>query len=212
MEGQTDRNPGVHDVQTVAELYAKSEDKVGSHQRRIESVTTALGRPRTLYGLLLCMSLWILYNLLARRLAWPSFDPPPFIWLQGIVGLLALLLTCMVLITQQRQGKMAARRTLLDLHVNLLSEQKIAKLIALLEELRRDLPSVGNRSDPLAEAMTRPVDAQAVIEKLDERIEEALSGQPVRHGEDVSATCMAAEVSEVISDAANSGPDKKPAD
>jgi len=36
--------------------------------------------------------------------------------------------------------------------VSLLAEQKTAKLIALIEELRRDLPEVTNRHDPEAAA------------------------------------------------------------
>lgn len=40
----------------------------------------------------------------------------------------------------------------LDLKVTLLTGQKAAKLIDLLEELRRDLPNVRNRHDPEAAA------------------------------------------------------------
>ena len=40
-----------------------------------------------------------------------------------------------------------------ELAENLLAEQKIAKLIALMEELRRDIPTVKDRFDPEAEAM-----------------------------------------------------------
>jgi uncharacterized membrane protein len=48
----------------------------------------------------------------------------------------------------------------------MIAEQKVAKLISLIEELRRDLPSVRNRSDPLAEATTEAVDAHAVADEL----------------------------------------------
>src|SRR5581483_10605460 len=89
-------------------------------------------------------------------------DPPPFGRAQGVVGLAALLMTTMVLTTQNRQMRHAEQRSHLDLQVNLLAEQKVAKLIALVEELRRDLPNVHNRKDSLAEAMTRSVDPGAV--------------------------------------------------
>ncbi len=61
----------------------------------------------------------------------------------------------------------AERRSELDLQINLLSEQKLAKVIALLEELRRDIPPIHNREDPVAHAMTKPLDPRAVIWALE---------------------------------------------
>ena len=55
----------------------------------------------------------------------------------------------------------------------MLAEQKIAKLIALVEELRRDLPNVHDRRDSLAEAMIRPVDPHAVASALETTFENA---------------------------------------
>src|SRR5271163_2420297 len=70
-----------------------------------------------------------------------------------MVGLAALLTATMILTTQNRQAKLMEQRMHLDLQVNLLTEQKTAKLIELLEELRRDLPNVRNRHDSEAEIM-----------------------------------------------------------
>jgi uncharacterized membrane protein len=97
----------------------------------------------------------------------PRLDGPPFPWLQGALSLSALLVTTMVLATQNRQAKRATRRGDLELQVNLLAEQKTAKLIALLEELRRDLPSVRDRVDSVANALAKAVDPQAVLSVLE---------------------------------------------
>jgi uncharacterized membrane protein len=56
------------------------------------------------------------------------------------------------------------------LQLHLLSEQKIAKLITLVEELRSDLPNVGDRHDPGAEAMKQAVDPHAVLDALEETL------------------------------------------
>jgi uncharacterized membrane protein len=82
------------------------------------------------------------------------------------VTLLALLMTTSILATQNRQGRLAKQRMHLDLQVNLLSEQKVAKVIALLEELRRDMPSVKDRDDPQAKAMSEAVDPHAVVSAI----------------------------------------------
>ena len=44
---------------------------------------------------------------------------------------------------------------MLILELAILSEQKIAKVIQLLEELRRDNPNIHDRRDPEAETMSR---------------------------------------------------------
>jgi uncharacterized membrane protein len=75
------------------------------------------------------------------------------------------------LTTQNRQAKKSSHRANLELQVNLAAEQKIAKLIALLEELRRDLPSVRDRVDPVADAMSEPADPHTVMAALEEKIE-----------------------------------------
>lgn len=74
----------------------------------------------------------------------------------------------MVLTTQNRQSRHAERHAQLDLQVNLLAEQKVAKLIALVEELRRDMPSVPDRVDPVAEGMTEPLDPEVVLTVLED--------------------------------------------
>jgi uncharacterized membrane protein len=97
--------------------------------------------------------------------------------LQGLLTLLSLTTTTVVLITQNRWLRRAERRSQLDLHINLLAEEKIAKLVALLEELRRDLPSVRNRHDPVATAMSRSTDAREVLDELERSLEQEESGK-----------------------------------
>ena len=49
-----------------------------------------------------------------------------------------------------------------------LSEQKIAKVVALFEELRRYSPQPRDRVDELAKVMARPADPQWVIDAVKE--------------------------------------------
>ncbi|GAC1351556.1 MAG: DUF1003 domain-containing protein [Polyangiales bacterium] len=161
-----------HNIETIAALRARAEGSIGTHQRAIERVTTFLGRPRTIYAIFGFAAAWVGYNLLAFTLGGKPFDRPPFPALQGLFSLAALLMTIMVLTTQNRIDRHAEKRAHLDLQVNLLAEQKIAKLIGLVEELRRDLPNVKNRSDAMAEAMTNAVDPTAVASMLEQTFED----------------------------------------
>jgi uncharacterized membrane protein len=165
-------DPISESIESIAELHNHMESKIGRHQRAIEAVTANLGRPRFLYIILLFVLCWIFVNLLLARLHISSFDPPPFYWLQGVVGLSALLMTTVVLITQNRQNKMAEQRRRLDLQVNLVVEQKVTKLIELMEELRLDIPSVKNRHDPEAEALKESIDPHEVLFALNDLMDE----------------------------------------
>ena len=156
------------EVESVASIRARAEQRLDRHQRMMEVLTTALGRPRTVYMTLSIVVGWVAFNLVTPKLfGWPRIDPPPFFWLQGMVALSALLMTTMVLITANRQTRNAEERSHLDLQVNLLAERKVAKLIALVEELRRDLPMVRDRIDREADAMQKAVDPAAMLAALE---------------------------------------------
>jgi uncharacterized membrane protein len=73
-----------------------------------------------------------------------------------------------VLVAQNRQYKLEQQRAHLDLQVNLLTEQKVTKVIHLLEELRRDMPNVEDRHDPQAAVLQQGADAAQVISALSE--------------------------------------------
>lgn len=160
-------------VEAIAALHALAEEDVTHHQRAIERMTHAIGRPSALYAVVMGVVAWAGCNELLVRLGRAPIDPAPYFWLQGGVGVAALLMTIMIVTTQHRQARLAVRRAHLDLQVNLLAERKIAKLVDLVEELRRDLPNVRDRADPVAQAMTKSIDPHAVQTVLDEKLNEA---------------------------------------
>ncbi|MDQ6643310.1 MAG: DUF1003 domain-containing protein [Chloroflexota bacterium] len=166
-------DPIGQNIETIANLHIHMEKKVDWHQRSIESVTAFLGRPSFLYIILTFVAIWILINVALILSGFHPIDLPPFNLLQGIIGLSALLMTTIVLITQQRQNRVTELRRQLDLQVNLLVEQKVTKLIALVEELRRDIPDVQDRHDPEVEALMEPVNPHEVVTTLNQMIKEA---------------------------------------
>ena len=156
-------------IETILEFYARDEQKLSRSQRALETISGSVGRPLYLGSIVLLVALWMLGNVIAHRMGYAELDPAPFLWLQGLVGLGALLTTTVLLIKQNRLASLEERRAHLELQVNLLTEQKTTKLINLMEELRRDLPNVRNRHDPEAVALQQPTDAEQVLAELDER-------------------------------------------
>ncbi|MBA2682060.1 MAG: DUF1003 domain-containing protein [Ktedonobacteraceae bacterium] len=161
-----------HNIETIVSLHMHAELKVSRHQRFLERLTSLLGRPSAFYLVLVLIVAWVFFNVFDPYVHLPVFDPVPFAWLQGLIGLSAMLMTILVLITQNRQARFAERRKHLDLQINLVVEHKVSKLIALVEELRRDMPIVRDRYDQEAEAMSESVDPEAVFLALDETLAE----------------------------------------
>jgi uncharacterized membrane protein len=162
------------DIDTLVSIRMRAEEDVNQHQRRIEKITASLGQPRFLYFILSFVLLWIVANLVLTVTGMRPFDPAPFYWLEGLVGLSALLMTTVVLITQNRQGKVDDQRRHLDLTITLLTERKVSKLIDLVEELRRDMPAVKDRHDPQAEVMKEMADPDAVLSSFNRAMSETI--------------------------------------
>jgi uncharacterized membrane protein len=168
---ESERDQISQNIDAVLDFYTREEQKISRWQRILERISLFIGRPFFLGFILLFVALWMLANIVLQQFGMTEFDPAPFFWLQGIVGLGALLTATVVLTKQNRLAKLEEQRAHLDLKVTLLTEQKAAKLIDLLEELRRDLPNVKNRHDPEAAALQQSMNPELVLAALDERSE-----------------------------------------
>jgi uncharacterized membrane protein len=160
--------PSINDnIGTIAEFYARHEQHVSTSQRMVEKVARFLGSPTYVVANIVFIVAWIAFNLAAPDTGWPQFDEPPFFWLQGLISLNAFIISTTVLIRQNRMSRLADHHAHLDLQVNMLTEQKTSKIIALLEALRRDLPDVAPQDDREADEMARPADARAVLTAIE---------------------------------------------
>jgi uncharacterized membrane protein len=158
-----------HISQNIADVMALQQQDIETAtaaQRRLERVSRVVAHPAYLLALPAVVAAWITSNEVALREGFHPLDAPPFGWLQGFLTLVALLTATVVLISQRRQTKLSEQRAHLDLQINLLTEQKVTKLIHLIEELRRDLPMVRDREDLHAAALEKRTDAAQVLSAL----------------------------------------------
>jgi uncharacterized membrane protein len=160
-------------VEAVRELERRVDRALDPATLRFKKLSTRIGQPNFLRALIATIIIWMLINLFADRLGFKAFDPFPFAILQGLIGLSALMTSLIVLTGQNREAILEGQRAHLDLQLNLLAEQKITKLIALLEELRRDLPNVSNRHDQVAEGMQESANPEAILGAMDEQVRSA---------------------------------------
>jgi len=162
-------DPIAQNTEAMLAFHEHEKDKLGWHHNLIVSLSEAIGSAIFLGATVLFVVIWVTTNLVSIQHHNKTIDPPPFQILQGILGLAALIVTIVVLIKQNRFGKMEERRSHLELQVNLLTEQKVTKLITLIEELRRDLPMIEDRHDAQAAAYQVPTDPESVLKVLDEK-------------------------------------------
>ncbi len=156
-------------IEAVAELERAAHAAISRHQHWIERVTARIGRPQTFYLVVAFVLLWLLTNVVLLRTRGATFDPPPFPYLQGIVSLSGLLVAILILTTANRVALIDTQRDKLDLQINLLNERRTAKVIRMLDELRRDSPQVPTHDDPEVQQLSEPTDTQAVTRAIEER-------------------------------------------
>lgn len=152
-----------HNIATVVTLQKREWEATSPSQRRLEGVSRFVGRPLYLVGILWFIAAWVMANSSAAYFGFRPMDVAPFPWLQCLLSAVSLLTTTVVLIAQNRQTKIEQGRSHLDLQVNLLTEQKVTKIIHLLEELRHDMPMVKDRHDPQATTLQEGADTEQMV-------------------------------------------------
>jgi uncharacterized membrane protein len=170
-ESQLLPEPVLKNIEAIIGLQSRHEQNVPLHQRTLEKIAASFGEPRFLYFQLMFFVIWGVLSYL-NPVGLTSWNLPDLDLHQDWIGVASLFISTAVLVYQTRDGKLSEERSLLMLQMNLLTEQKLAKLIALLEELRTDLPNVHDRQDLEAELMKQVADPQVVLDILQEALEQ----------------------------------------
>lgn len=153
-------------IRSTAELHAEHDRQASLYQRTIERLIHQLGQPTALVTIGVIIILWAGTNIALRQMHAVPFDPAPFGYLQALISTAALFMTVLILTSQRHENKLAEHRAQLTLQLAMVSEQKIAKLIELVERQRFDNPQMANRIDREAEAMAQPSDHAAILQAV----------------------------------------------
>jgi uncharacterized membrane protein len=100
-----------------------------------------------------------------------AFDPYPFGLLTMIVSLEAIILAILVLISQNREAKIADIREEIDLQVNIEAEQEITKVLALLSMLLKK-NGIDVSSDKRLAEMLKPMNTSKLERALGKEIDD----------------------------------------
>ena len=153
-------------IRTIIHLRTKAAHERGLQSRLADAITSFSGRMIFAYVHILWFGLWILLN--TGRLGVRVFDPFPYGLLTMVVSLEAIFLSTFVLISQNRLSEESERRADLDLHIGLLTEHELTRVLQMLDVIQEKLGIVDHENSELAdlEMETKPEDVLAEIHRL----------------------------------------------
>lgn len=172
VDGEKYPLPGVviQNIKKVIGLQTNQEKNMPASEKILSRLADACGRPNFLYFQLFFFGTWWLYSRIVNA-GVVDFDWPLFSLQNQGIDAASLLIATGVLVRQAQYDKISEQRSHLMLQVNLLNEQKAAKLIELIELLRTDLPNVKSRYDWEANEMQKSTDPQVVLDILQDNLD-----------------------------------------
>lgn len=170
-EDQKKDNPALskvieRNIRTIIHLCTKAANERSLQSRIADFITSFSGRMIFVYVHIVWFGVWIVLNT-----GWfgpHAFDPFPYGLLTMIVSLEAIFLSTFVLISQNRLSEETERRADLHLHIGLLTEHELTRVLQMLDAIQDKLAIVDHVNSDLAdlEMETRPEDVLAEIHRL----------------------------------------------
>ena len=156
-------------IRTIIHLRTKAARERSLQDRIADAITSFSGRMIFAYVHIAWFGIWILLN--SGWFGVRVFDPFPYGLLTMIVSLEAIFLSTFVLISQNRLSKETERRADLDLHIGLLTEHELTRVLQMLDVIQDKLGIVDHANSDLAdlEMETKPEDVLAEIHRLQQR-------------------------------------------
>ena len=114
---------GARRRKAIHSFKAKLNARRSIFDRFADSLTTFFGTVTFLIANIAFFGLWIAFN---------TIDPYPFEFLTMVVSLEAIFLAVVVLISQNREGKITELREEIELYINTYAESEITKVMHLL--------------------------------------------------------------------------------
>jgi len=161
------KHPAHRTRQIIRSFQAKAQRRRSPTNKLADWFTSYFGSIGFLLLNLIFFFIWILVNLGVVP-GIPVFDPYPYVLLITLVSLEAIVLSVIVLMSQNRQSQVATLRDELQLQVELITEKELSKALQLLTKI---LAKKGVKlSDSELEEMLQAVDTSYIERKLEEQL------------------------------------------
>ncbi len=132
-------------------------------ERVADGFAAAVGSWPFIIAQTVLLTAWVIANVSWLIYRW---DPYPFILLNLVLSFQAAYASPIIMMSQNRQAKIADRRNQLDLQINLLAEQESTETLRLLRKLCQHIgiEADGNKEHGL-EADTHPEEVVKLLEQ-----------------------------------------------
>lgn len=153
----------------IKTFKAKADAKRSITEKFADFLTAKFGTVTFLALNFIWFAIWILINT-DKIPGVEPFDPFPFGLLTMIVSLEAIGLAIIVLISQNREGRVNELREEIDLQLNTIAEGELTKLIGLMAVLL-EKQGINIQDDPELKRMLKPIDSAELIRQLENELD-----------------------------------------
>jgi uncharacterized membrane protein len=155
-------------IETIAALEKAAYKRRTRGEALADRFSAIVGSFPFIIGQALVLLAWMQLNVMSQVHHW---DPYPFILLNLALSFQAAFASPIIMMSQNRQGRLAAQRNQLDLQINLLAEQESTETLRLL---RRLCQHAGLELEPAADKVglvdpTRPEEVLRRIEEIERK-------------------------------------------
>jgi uncharacterized membrane protein len=166
VEEVTQRN-----IEAIARMERESEAARTRGEWLADWFATIVGSWTFIIAQSVLLLIWLLLNLSIWTFRW---DPYPFILLNLVLAFDAAFASPIIMMSQNRQGRLADKRNRLDLQINLLAEQENTELLLLVRKLCE------KAGVPLESHPSTGLDQETSTKDLARQIDEAASAKPIQ--------------------------------
>ena len=165
-----DENPGRlssaarRNIRALRERRKQEFRDAGGQEKIADAITAFTGSMRFVYLHLVIYAAWIACNLVPGL---PHFDPS-FVILAMVASVEAIFLSTFVLISQNRASAANDKRDDLDLHINLLAEHELTRLIEMVSAIAQKLEVRTGAEKELPE-ITRDIAPEALLVEIEQQ-------------------------------------------
>jgi uncharacterized membrane protein len=168
-------------VEMIAEMEMSTGKSRTTGERVADFVAAWVGSWPFLIVQSIILATWMTVNVMAWQFRW---DPYPFILLNLVLSFQAAYATPIILMSQNRQGKLADRRNKLDLQINLLAEQENTEQLRLLRLLCEKAGIAVDKK--LAKALEEATEPRQIVRQIDEAVEAKGNGRSCEERKDAT--------------------------
>jgi uncharacterized membrane protein len=151
-------------IQALKERREQDEIRSTAEERIADAITRFTGSMRFVYLHLVIYGGWIAWNLMPGI---PHFDPT-FVVLAMAASVEAIFLSTFVLISQNRAQAATDKRDDLDLHINLLAEHELTRLVEIVSAIAQKLEVRTGAEQEVAE-ITKDVAPEVVLKEIEQQ-------------------------------------------